>query len=256
MNGNTSNVTSCHEMFSFDKRNRPIDSLHVARLMASIKERNLLSDHPILVTADGIVLDGQHRLEAARRLGVPIWYTIAQDTTIYDVRSLNTDRDKWGADDVLHFHASQGNEEYIYIQKVVLENPDFKMSAIIGLLMYGDAVEREKEFNGGTFKCKRRKFANVVMSNTRAFSSIISWYTYTVFLRSIASCVDTQGYDNAKMLRKATMLGDKFKKQVDVTSTLEHMTYVYNYKEPESRHVTFKNRGRRNRNGLWIYPED
>lgn len=56
--------------------NREVDQRHVRSLVAAIEQKNLLHVNPIVCNADMEVIDGQHRLEAARALGVEIYYTL------------------------------------------------------------------------------------------------------------------------------------------------------------------------------------
>jgi len=64
--------------FRFSAENRPINERHLTRLVSAIKEKNLLQDFPILVSYDMVIIDGQHRLLAAQKLGLPIFYRIAR----------------------------------------------------------------------------------------------------------------------------------------------------------------------------------
>ena len=50
----------------------------IKNLMQSISYRNLLAWRPIIVTKNFLVIDGLHRLEAAKRLGVEIYYEVIQ----------------------------------------------------------------------------------------------------------------------------------------------------------------------------------
>jgi len=65
----------------FLERNGPVNKRNeakVLRMMAIIQAGGLL--HPIVINKNFDLLDGQHRLEAHRRLGVPIRYVIRTHT--------------------------------------------------------------------------------------------------------------------------------------------------------------------------------
>lgn len=67
--------TQNYNQFKFFESNRDVNCNH---LIESIKKKNLLATHPILVTPELYVIDGQHRLEAAKYLQTPIYYIIDQ----------------------------------------------------------------------------------------------------------------------------------------------------------------------------------
>ena len=50
--------------------NRAINQRQVERLMDSIKKHGFIESIPILVDPNGYVIDGQHRLEACKRLSI------------------------------------------------------------------------------------------------------------------------------------------------------------------------------------------
>src|SRR5574344_417566 len=62
-------------IFKLCDKNRSINQGHVKKLVKSMKVHGFLPD-PIRVSDDYIVIDGQHRLEAARKVGIPVLYFI------------------------------------------------------------------------------------------------------------------------------------------------------------------------------------
>ena len=77
--------TTTLDKFKLKKGNRFINEAHVKALIDSIKKHNLLHLQPIIVDTNMNVIDGQHRLKAAERLQVPIYYVIAADVSFDDI---------------------------------------------------------------------------------------------------------------------------------------------------------------------------
>jgi hypothetical protein len=102
-----------YSQFKFIRGNREIKEHHVLAVKAWIESRNLLEYRPILVNEKMEVIDGQHRLKAAERLGVPIFYTIQKGATGQDVIAYNTGNLKWTREDSLNYFLKEGNENYI-----------------------------------------------------------------------------------------------------------------------------------------------
>ena len=114
--------TTNYELFKFREDNREsINQSHVKRLADSIKARNLLELRPISVNADMEVIDGQHRLLAAKMLGVPIFYQQREDLTPTDIITMNVSK-SWGQGDYLNYYVKNHYPEYIKLQSFMKEH--------------------------------------------------------------------------------------------------------------------------------------
>jgi ParB-like chromosome segregation protein Spo0J len=80
---NQVNQTNDYEMFKTLDGNRTVNKLHVSRLKESFKTAYLLS--PILINQQNQIIDGQHRFEAAKILGLPVNYIICNDYGLKEV---------------------------------------------------------------------------------------------------------------------------------------------------------------------------
>ena len=107
------NSTTDYSQFEFNELNRGVDDAHVRRLTKNIKENGLIQ--PIVVTADGNIIDGQHRFHACRELGIPVQYIIRDAMTMTDVVQLNNMSKPWSVMDKVQSYAAQGNEHYVQI---------------------------------------------------------------------------------------------------------------------------------------------
>lgn len=105
--------TNDFELFKFRQDNRVISASHVKKLINSIKKQNLLSLSPIIVNSNFEVVDGQHRLEAARELNIDIYYLIDDEFSSESMIILNTNQKKWTANDYLKYWVDHGNDHYI-----------------------------------------------------------------------------------------------------------------------------------------------
>ena len=66
--------TNNYDIFKLMPNNRNVNLTHVGRLKLSFKEMYLIS--PIIVNSRMEIIDGQHRLHAAKELNLPIYYII------------------------------------------------------------------------------------------------------------------------------------------------------------------------------------
>jgi hypothetical protein len=63
------------------------------------------------------IVDGQHRLAAAEKLGVPIYYQIDPNSKDQDIVTFNVNQKRYRNEDYLKFHRTQGNPEYIKLHE-------------------------------------------------------------------------------------------------------------------------------------------
>lgn len=144
--------TRDYDQFSFIESNRPIDNRHVRDLIASINKRNRLKDYPITVNEKMQVVDGQHRLLAAKALDVPIYYKLDTEALEQDIILLNAHNKAWQLRDYEHFFVTHGNKNYIILNEFRLAH-NLTISIALGLLGALDArpAEQVRLFKDGEF---------------------------------------------------------------------------------------------------------
>lgn len=103
--------TKDHGKFSFMELNRNVNRNHVERLKESFKKEYLLA--PILVNEFYQIVDGQHRFTAAKEMGLPVRYVVAQGYTIEHVKMLNHEGKNWSLMDHFMSHVKAGVPAYV-----------------------------------------------------------------------------------------------------------------------------------------------
>jgi len=110
-----------HETTDYDGfKNLPGQRLvvesHVNEIIRSIEMYGWICD-PIRVTENMEVFDGQHRLEALRRLQLPVEYIVLEGLTTADaVRIINNTQRKWAIKDYTYSFANTKSESYMLIK--------------------------------------------------------------------------------------------------------------------------------------------
>lgn len=104
--------TSDYSLFKYMGGNRNVNKAHVKTLIRALEKRNFLDEEPIEVNENMEIIDGQHRFEAAKELGVPIYYVVKENQTIEHVRAKNSGRRNWTWDDYAGSFSGEGNENY------------------------------------------------------------------------------------------------------------------------------------------------
>jgi hypothetical protein len=152
----TIKATKHFAMFKSLGGNRNINDCHLRMLTKSIEERNLLEYAPIIVNKKGEVIDGQHRLLAAKKLKTPVYYIVAEDIGLKEAQRLNIQNKNWTLDDYTDSYVKQGKEDYAKL-KAFSEKFGFSISLSVSLLN-NDSLRGNSsylsEFKFGEFKIK------------------------------------------------------------------------------------------------------
>lgn len=104
--------TTDYDKFKFLPYNRSLSLSRVKKLAAEIKENNLLSIEPIICTENFEVIDGQHRLLAAKSLQTDIYYRIYPNFMHQNLITLNNRRANWTLEDYTNYYIHHGKEDY------------------------------------------------------------------------------------------------------------------------------------------------
>jgi hypothetical protein len=141
--------TKEYDKFKFREDNRArIDQAHVRRLVESIKSRNLLNLRPISINDKWEIMDGQHRLLAAKALDTEIYYEV-QKLQKEDIIVMNISK-SWGLVDYFNYFCFHQEKEYIKLREFIKRN---NVSLKIALnMLIGEGKGDYYEFRQGKFK--------------------------------------------------------------------------------------------------------
>lgn len=167
--------------------NRDINDKKVKAIAEDIAAgNNLLPFFPLLTTPKGTkleVLDGQHRLAAARKQKVPVHFIISGDTMpLVKMAKFNSLQDKWKNLDFINCYIENGHRDYGVLQDFIAE---FELPVMLGvrLLSHGGSPsdggnhKLAKEFKAGKFTVKHARAAREIMETCRRFKASKVWNT-------------------------------------------------------------------------------
>ncbi len=161
------NTTNDLSQFKTLKGNRPINMLHSHRLADSISKYGMLMN-PILVNSQYEVIDGQHRLEAAKIAGGYIHYIIVPDYGLKQVHALNLNQKNWTAKEYMEGYADLGIKSY-------MELKDFKEKHHYFTLR--DCISLCSNLSSTNFSTKRDKSSKSGMESPRLNFNEGTWVT-------------------------------------------------------------------------------
>jgi hypothetical protein len=224
------------DQFKLVPGNRDIDPKHVRELVEDWKVTKFFK--PIIIDELFKVIDGQHRLEACKLLGIPISYIIVPRSPhlLDKIRHFNTSAKGWLLPDFLSSYIKKGNKDYKFLKEFV-DMYKLSLSDSIALLAHGrkhSGGRDSKMFKKGEFYItpNHRKMAVHIakkVNEIRFLSDTFKPFQKSaIFARALMKLVSTRGYKHRIMLEHLKELTTNLTKSVNKNEYLQKLEAIYN----------------------------
>lgn len=231
--------TKDYNLFKKHEHNRSIDQLNLKKIVASIQAQNLLEYRPLLVDEYMRVIDGQHRLEAAKILQVDIFYQVNRDSKSEDIILLNAHGKNWTINDYVDSFISKGNREYKKLKEFCQERDCPYYIAIRALK--GDRDHTMKDFKNGLFKFTDEHSMDLLaqlLNKTDTVLATIKQYVLghvkvirsTKLKSAIISLLKNAQCDLDVLLNKIAYKADAIRPCADTIAYYSMLRDIYNWK--------------------------
>lgn len=227
--------TSDYGLFDLVPGNRKVVRDHTLTLKRAIEKRNLLHLYPIIVSPEGKVLDGQHRLAAARELKVPLFYVVSENgTDIMDIALTNHASKHWTREDYLTYWCEKGKEHYVVL-KEFWGKYDWMSLSTASAICVGEPANstlsntQRNLFNQGEYKIMDMRFATMFASACKDFLAVFKFATERPFMAALSELLRNSRYDQERMKEKLERYPGMLIRCPDKTRYLEVLEELYNY---------------------------
>ena len=222
--------TNDYGIFKTIVGNRTISLHNVNSIIDNIKKNGVLPT-VIIVNEKMEVIDGQHRLEAFKQLGVPIEYQIRKGLSLKDCIAYNVSGKKWEIIDYIESYAELGNEEYKTLLRVVREFPNIPVRTLVMIIssrnttnkIYNGGFTLEQDVNSLIGKLNFVDKVNGLIQNIRGYKSRI--------LSVIGNLYDMEEIDQERMIEQIEKWGDTIDTVATENDALRKLEEVYNYRK-------------------------
>ena len=231
--------TTDYDQFQFYDFNRPLNENHVMRLKDSIETNNKLFANPILVDQDSFVIDGQHRLTAAKMLKTPIYYRKVSGVDQEDISTFNNINLRWKMEDFLHYHAERGNINYVKLRNLY-NKVGLKITILLGLVL-GRSITEFNIFKSGKFifKDEFSRYPYEIYFETieyiKRFRGDIKQFRSKRFARALFILASDPEFNTKRWFKNVTRLVNRFHPCVSEKEYLEMFEEIYNFGKKSSR---------------------
>ena len=234
--------TTSYECFQNLCGNRQLGG-RPAKIIKSIQENGYIMN-PIVVNENYEVIDGQARLEAEKRLGIPVDYVVCPGLTIKDCVALNAHSTSWTLQDYVESFASVGNENYIRLNKLKeAHRPGLQTIANIVEGLYGSA---EKNRKVGSNAIKSGDLIVTEFEYMIADQKLSYIDTFAPFLKkaggnfdywslALSFCYDLEEVDNAKLQERVRTRALEIHPCSNIVTALEELERCYNHNSKKGK---------------------
>jgi hypothetical protein len=148
--------TSDLSIFKQIDGNRVPNLQHIKRLADSIRVYGMKCN-PILVNERMEVIDGQHRLMAAKEAESFVYYIIVNGYSLNEVHTLNLNQKNWTKKDFVEGYANMGITSYIKLKSFIEKNDDYTFESCVSFC-------NNTSTGSGNNSLSRLKYQNTISS--------------------------------------------------------------------------------------------
>ena len=235
------NTTSDYEKFQMFSINRKqLQEPTIKKLMERMEKSGFVSTITVSKseTPNKLdVYDGQHRLEAAKRLGIEVNYTEYIGLTVKDITNLQILK-SWSLEDFLHYGVELKNPDYVYLNDVK-EDTNLPLTALI--ILFGGRYAN-KLFKDMEWKAISKGTGWEIVECLRDFGkrNVPLWKS-SRFIWGFSYIYNSESaeYDHKRMLRHIDKASMKLTKQASPNDYARNIQELYNHGVSKNNRVQF-----------------
>lgn len=211
--------------------NRDLDYAHVARLRESIRNDNKLAAAPIIVNEHYEVIDGQHRLQVAKELGLEIYFDIVVGANKDAMIVLNQNVQNWKPRDFAEYWARKGVESYrVYLDFI----KQYGLEHRTLMYLFSDFSHDHnsiKTFRNGEFKAttEQIEWAHEQVRMLFDFGQYHSRYLKRAFVIAATRMFNTIGYSHEHMMSRLSAQPTSLVPCVTAEAYVQVLENIFNY---------------------------
>ena len=229
-------TTTNYDMFKKLRGNRQVADSRANNIAESMSIVGV-QPSPILVNGNFEVIDGQGRLEACRRLGRPVYFTIKDNIGLSECIAMNTTATVWTLHDYVVSYAVKGNPNYQLLERQIKENPSLSLSVLAQVFCKKVASNKSIEIavKSGTYEAEITQSTIGCMNFIKQAKEELKRNSLDTS-KSIPALVvlfKCGLIDSNKMLCQLTKYGATMKDATKVADVVDELQKVYNFRSRE-----------------------
>lgn len=239
--------TTDYNLFKKLEGNRAVNNAHVKRLLDSFRKAKLQC--PIIVNQHYEIIDGQHRFESSKKLGLPIDFIVCNDYGLKEVQMLNSNMANWKREDYLNAFCDLGEPEYLKFRQFMDTYPEFGIASadaiLTGNLSSGHKNTTSKEarsenntrghltvryFENGDLFIPNYELSQINADKILQIKSYYDGFNRAVFVRAMLGVFRNENYDHEKFIRKLKSQPNALYHCQNVSQYKQVIEDIFNYR--------------------------
>ena len=225
--------------------NRPLNELKVKRFMVAFKKRQL--PWYAILNENFEVIDGQHKIEACIRLGLPIPYMLKLGYGLKEAQEYNEIGGSWTKQEYLISYVELGMQSYVWLDEMMKMYPEYNLGSIESILTNtydgsntsDGSLTNTKGLSTGKRLAFQQGLLNLTMADKilaydniakiDAYKKYFKKYNTGVFIRTMLSLFKNDKFDNDRMLQKISNQPTKMQQCSNVKLYKLMLQDIYNF---------------------------
>jgi hypothetical protein len=231
-------TTTDYGLFKSIDGNRNLNLLHLNRLRKSMQERALFTI--ITVNERYEIIDGQHRFEVSKELGLPVHYVMCAGYGINEVHILNANSKTWNTDDYLQGYIKLGKQDYIQYEKFKSKY-GFGHQECMQMLQGSMCSVGSKfhEFFSGDFKIKSYKNAVEFAERMVLIGNYYAGYQRRSFIQAMFILKNKPQFEFMEFLNKLRLNPSALTDCSTVSQYITLIEEIYNYRRRDKVNLRY-----------------
>lgn len=241
-------ITNNYSMFKKLGENRVINMLHVKRLIESFRICYLIC--PIIVNELLEIVDGQHRHEACRLTGFPIYFIVVPGYGIKEISILNSNQKNWTKLDFLESYCAQDIKPYLEFKQFMTEFPELGFQSceriITGYakgtrtgLIDGERANM-RDFQEGKLRIPNLNKSYANARKIMEYKPHYEGFNRPTFVTALLPLLSSKVYNHKEMIYKLGVSPHKLEHCSNVFQYRDALENIYNWKRLKDNKVSFR----------------
>lgn len=236
---NQVHTTTDYSLFKSLDGNRELNRLHFARLKKSIEQNYLLT--VIIVNENYEIIDGQHRFNVIKELGLPLNYIVCKGYGLNEVQILNANSKTWNSEDYLDGYCKLGYSEYIKYREFrsIYGFGHNECLSILNGSISGSNGDLTKAFKEGKLKIKDFEKSCEVADKIKYLQRFYPEYRRKVFVLTMLKLFANKNFEFTEFIQKLKLQPLALQNCVSIDQMLMLVEEIYNYRRREKVNLRF-----------------
>ena len=221
---------------------QPMSDSHSKHIAESMKAGGFWPSKPISCVKKGgrlVVVDGHHRLAAAKIAAVGVYYVEEPTSRLDDIGEANVLVRKWSNESFAKMYAGQGNPHYVELLRYVDIGVPLSVAASVLRGEAGHSGNAGKFIRTGDFRIKTRDNMRVIASFIEELGGTCDVVTTKIFIEALSVLLFVPEFDASVLKARIRSNPLTLAKCNNREQMLQQIEEVYNFRSREKVPLAF-----------------